>query len=219
MTDLHILPVRGGSDPSSVLLLLHGLGSNEVSIAPLAEGADARLEVISIRAPLKVGPSAFAWYPTQFGPEGPVIDAAEAEKGRRQLLEFLERFSAQQRTQKLFLMGFSQGCIMSVIAALSAPSLVQAVVGFSGRLPREFESGIATPDELRRTRVWLGHGLDDRTLPVSLARNAVDSMQRLGVSSVLTEYPAAHQITAGMLSDGHAWLTSVLDEAQPDRHS
>lgn len=106
---------------------------------------------------------------------------------------------------------------MSVVAALSAPWLVQTVVGFSGRLPQEFESVVASPSELRLTQFWLGHGVNDRTLPIDLGRAMRDTLRQFGVRSIFTEFAAGHQVTPAMLSDAHAWLTKVLDGAEVER--
>lgn len=107
MADLAFLPVQEGSGSTSVLMLLHGIGGNERSITPIASGIDPRLTVISVRAPLTMGPASFAWYPTTFGPSGPVIDAEDAEQGRQALLKFITDFRAERNIQNIYLMGFS----------------------------------------------------------------------------------------------------------------
>lgn len=212
MADLFVLPVQKGSDPSSVLMLLHGIGGNEQSIASIASGADTRLTVVSVRAPLQMGPAAFGWYPTHFGPNGPVIDGAEAEQGRKRLLDFIEDYRLKNEVRRLYLMGFSQGSIMSVVAALSAPALVQGVVGFSGRFPKEFEPVVASPQALSKTAIWLGHGTEDQTLPIALGRAMSASLHTFGAKYSFTEFSGGHHVTPEMLSAGHRWLTSLVNQ-------
>jgi phospholipase/carboxylesterase len=210
MANLTFHPIQQGSDPRSVLMLLHGIGSNEQNIASIALGVDPRPTVISVRAPLQMGPSSFAWYPTHFGPTGPVIDATEAEHGRRELLHFIEEYRAEHDARQVYLMGFSQGAIMSVAAALSAPSLVQGAIGFSGRFPAEFEAVVALRGELSATRIWIGHGTQDTKLPIHLGRAMRDSLERFGAIFEYSEFAAAHEVTPAMLSNAHRWLSDQI---------
>jgi phospholipase/carboxylesterase len=191
-------------------MVLHGIGGNEQSIAPIATGVDPRLTVISVRAPLPMGPVAFGWYPTRFTPEGPVIDAAEAEQGRRALVSFIETYRAEHQVQRLYLMGFSQGAIMAAAAALSAPSLIQGAVGFSGRFPKEYEGVVRPRSEVAQTRLWIGHGTEDDKLPIHLGRAMRDSLERFGAVYEYSEFTAGHQVTPEMLAASHQWLANQL---------
>lgn len=73
------LTLQQGTDPASVLRVLHGIGRNKLSIAPIAAGVDPLLTVINVGAPLQMGPVVFGRYPTRLGPDGPVSDADKAE--------------------------------------------------------------------------------------------------------------------------------------------
>jgi phospholipase/carboxylesterase len=210
VADLTYLTLQQDTDPTSVLIGLHGIGGNEQSIAPTATGVNPRLPVISVRAPLQMGPVAFGWYPTQFGPEGPVIDADEAEQGRRALVSFIETYRAEHQVQRLYLMGFSQGAIMAVAAALSAPSLIQGAVGFSGRFPKEYEGVVRPRSEVAQARLWIGHGTEDDTLPIHLGRAMRDSPEQFGAVYEYSEFTAGHQVTPEMLAASHQWFANQL---------
>ena len=214
MADLGYLSVRQGTDPTSVLMLLHGIGGNEQSIAPIADGADPRLTVISLRAPLTMGPISFAWYPTHFGANGPVINAEDAERGRKALVDFLAAYREEHEIKNLYLMGFSQGAIMAVTATLSAPSLVQGAIGFSGRFPAEFASVVRPQQELAATRIWIGHGTADSKLPIDLGRAMRDSLTKFGATFDYAEFPAGHEVTPEMLANSHQWLTNQINTAR-----
>ena len=214
MANLNVLAVKQGSDSTSVLMLLHGIGGNEQSIAALSNGVDPRLNVISVQAPLRMGPAAYAWYPTHFGPNGPVIDGDEANLGRRRLLEFLKGYRAEHKVRRLYLMGFSQGSIMSVAAALSEPSLVQGVVGFSGRFPKEFEPTVSAPESLTETPIWLAHGTEDGTLPIELGRAMAGTLKQFRARYSFTEFAGTHQVTPQMLAAGHRWLSALIEQEQ-----
>ncbi|MGN4073742.1 phospholipase, partial [Burkholderia gladioli] len=65
--------------PLARLLLLHGVGGNETNLLAVAEALDPRLEIAFVRGPLTLGPDQYAWFHVRFGPNGPSIDAAQAE--------------------------------------------------------------------------------------------------------------------------------------------
>ncbi|MBB5059311.1 putative esterase [Granulicella aggregans] len=64
-------PMRSVQQKSSVLMLLHGVGSNERNMLPLGNGADPRLGVISVRGPLTLGTNAYGWFQVSFAASGP----------------------------------------------------------------------------------------------------------------------------------------------------
>jgi len=56
-----------------LLLLLHGVGSNEYDLFGLAPYLDKRFLIISVRAPYTLGPDSFAWFEINFTPRGIII--------------------------------------------------------------------------------------------------------------------------------------------------
>ena len=57
-------PAEGA--PQGLLLLLHGVGADERSLADLALRQDPRLHVILPRAPLAFGPGMYGWFQVRF---------------------------------------------------------------------------------------------------------------------------------------------------------
>lgn len=208
---LTYVTVKEGSPKGPVVMLLHGVGSNEANMAPLAAGMDERLRVISVRAPLVMGPSAFGWFPVQFTSMGPMLDPVGAEQARQQVVEFVRAYREQSGIDKVYLVGFSQGAILAVVTALSEPELIAGAAGLSGRLPTEFDEVIATPERIQATRFWIGHGVADEKLPVQLARALSKRLGRLGARYEYNEFPAPHTVTPEMLRGVEAWLKQDLD--------
>ena len=114
-----------------VLVLLHGLGANEQDLLALAPDLDPRFELVALRAPNQVGPDRYGWFETRFTPQGPVHDSAGAEASRQKVVASLKALRA--RTDRLSLLGFSQGAILSLSIALTEPRLVDDVIAISGR--------------------------------------------------------------------------------------
>ncbi|HET7457739.1 MAG TPA: hypothetical protein VFJ74_08785, partial [Gemmatimonadaceae bacterium] len=123
--------------PPPMLLLLHGIGSDERDLLSLGARLDPRFLIVSARSPLRLAQGGFGWYRTNFTERGPVmIDPAEAEEGLRTLAEFVpaaaRAYGADERA--VYLAGFSQGAIMSLALLLTAPELVAGAALMSGRI-------------------------------------------------------------------------------------
>ena len=112
-------------------MLLHGVGSNEQDLIGLAPALDSRFFVVSARAPITLGHGSYAWYPVQFTPTGHIMDPDEAERSRLLILKFVDELTQSYNIdrERVFLMGFSQGCIMSLAAALTVPKKLRVSSG------------------------------------------------------------------------------------------
>ncbi|HEV2582865.1 MAG TPA: alpha/beta fold hydrolase, partial [Ktedonobacteraceae bacterium] len=134
-----------------LLLLLHGVGSNEHDLFGLAPLLDQRFIVLSLRAPNTLGPGSYAWFEVAFTPQGPVINPEQAEQSRQLLIDFIGQAVATYgaNPRQVYLMGFSQGAIMSASVALTRPDLVAGAVLMSGRILPEIQPLVATPEQLK----------------------------------------------------------------------
>src|SRR5437763_10158037 len=110
LTHLTREPTAPAEGAPPLLLLLHGVGSNEADLFGLAPELDGRFFVVSARAPITLGPGAYGWFHVAFTPQGPAIIPAEAEQSRQALLRFIdevvEAYGVDPR--RVYLMGFSQ---------------------------------------------------------------------------------------------------------------
>lgn len=65
--------------PTSALVLLHGVGSNERALLEIGPLLSNDRMIVSIRAPIKMAREAFAWFHVQFTQQGPVHNWNEAK--------------------------------------------------------------------------------------------------------------------------------------------
>ncbi|HUR25797.1 MAG TPA: alpha/beta fold hydrolase [Candidatus Thermoplasmatota archaeon] len=213
----HIVrPARPGPGKPPVLILLHGVGSNERDMASLAPAMDPRFLVVSVRSPIELGPDAFAWFHVTFNARGPAIDAKEAAAGWKALNQFIREVVAKYAgdATRVYVAGFSQGGIMSLAALLTAPELVAGAVCMSGRLLPELLPNAASRDLLARKAVLVVHGTADTRLGIDYARNARATLQELAIDLTYHELPMGHEITPDSLAITAKWLSSRLDEPQ-----
>jgi len=205
-------PATAGGQQPPLLLMLHGIGSNEDDLYGLAPYLDERFLIVSARAPLPMGPMAYGWFNIEYTPQGLVADLAQAEQSYHLLLRFIDELIEKYGAGNsgIYLMGFSQGAMMSLSVALTHPQKVAGVVAMSGRLPTSAIEHLAPPEDLASLPIFLAHGTDDFVIPVEFAREAREFLAQLPIELTYREYPMAHQVSMESLNDIRVWLGERL---------
>lgn len=196
-----------------LLLLLHGIGSNEEDLLGLADYLDERFFIVSARGLYTLGYGSYAWFHVQFTANGPVIEPEEAESSRLALLGFIDEVVEAYGLdpERVYLMGFSQGAIMSMSLALTEPEKLAGVVAMSGRTLLEVLPKIAPPEKFQELPIFVVHGTADQVLPINYGRDTRDILSKLPVDFIYREYPMAHHVSAESLADVAEWLKDRLD--------
>lgn len=190
------------------VLALHGRGSNEDDLIGLAPYLPKELLWISPRGPLELGPGAYEWFQiSQVGKPDPTRLANALHTVDQFINEILEAYPIN--TTKLFLLGFSQGSIVSLSYTLTNPLRVTGTISQSGYLPHE--SGLPLDKaDLKHKPILLTHGIQDAVLPVDWARSSRDTLQRLDASVEYHEFNMGHTISAESLATINTWLEKQL---------
>lgn len=208
-------PDEKGDARPPLLLLLHGYGSNEADLFSLAPHTDKRFLVVSARAPHTLGYGSYAWFNLAFTERGIVADVEEAAASFARLSKFVgelgEAYDFDAR--RVYLMGFSQGAMMTLGLALTEPERVAGAVAMSGRLPTQMLARMAAPERLAGLPVFVAHGIYDPMIPVEQGREAREVLAKLPVALTYREYGMAHEVTLESLADISTWLAARLDEA------
>lgn len=206
-------PLQGDKPP--LLLLLHGIGRNERDLFVLAPALDPRFLILSLRAPNMLAPGSYAWFTVTPGPAGNRVDPELAEGSRQLLLRFIPEAVAAYNAdpERVYLMGFSQGAIMSASVALTQPDLVAGTVLMSGRILPEIKPLVAPAQALHGLPILVVHGTGDSVLPIAHGRASQDTLSALPVALTYREYDMPHTVTETSLADIAEWLTARLDEA------
>ncbi|MDR3708865.1 MAG: dienelactone hydrolase family protein [Capsulimonadaceae bacterium] len=205
------LSIEPGRKPP-LLVLLHGLGSNEADLMGLADQIDPRYLIVSIRAPIVLGSYGFGWYSITGLLGNLKHNEVEAEAGRLAAEKAIEELTAAFDIDKerVFLMGFSQGAVMSLGITLIKPQLIAGAVIMSGALLPAFADRVRA-DQSRRIPILVVHGRWDEVLPVDGAREIRDFLATQSVDLSYHEYPMGHEVSIESLDEVTIWLTSVLD--------
>jgi phospholipase/carboxylesterase len=218
MADLSLVhltvPARAGGAPHPGLLLLHGRGTDESDLLPLATELDPRLFVVSARAPHSFPWGGQAWYdldPRGVGYPEAVTLQGSLDRLDRFLNEIVDVYPIDPR--RLYVGGFSMGAAMSATLALLHPDRVAGAVVLSGYLPIHANLPFR-PDEAAGHPIFEAHGVYDEVIPVWGGRITRNAFSRLPVNLTYREYPIGHQTSYDEIRDLSTWLTGVLDAAE-----
>jgi phospholipase/carboxylesterase len=203
------------AENAPLLLMLHGYGSNEKDLMQLSPMLHPGMRSISARAPLSLDFGMYGWFPIEFTPFGITVDRDAATEAREKLITFIGEIIEEYRPSgdKVFLLGFSQGTVMSYLTAFHAPELLHGVIGLSGQLPRQSLPAEANP-ELQALPFLVMHGIYDNVLPIEKGREANEWLKRNVRDLVYREYPVAHQISEEGIDLIHAWLREKVTKTE-----
>ncbi len=174
------------SAPSALILVLHGLGADAADLQPLADNFAVALpsaRVLSLDAPHRfdgAGAGAPGFGRQWFSIAG--VSDANRDGRIAAALPALEAMIAAELADaglmrdRLAVVGFSQGAMMALAAAVSAdpPAFVAAI---AGRLSAPIASSQA-----RSPRVLLAHGDADPVVPVRGSRDAESALRAAGIA-------------------------------------
>jgi phospholipase/carboxylesterase len=210
-----VVEPRTASDRPPLLVLLHGIGGDENDLVRLAPYVDARFRVVSLRAPRTYGPG-HSWFPIDVRANGtmrPHADVATAVL--LDLARWLAAAPARLGTDpaRTYVLGFSQGAMMSVGLVRTYPELVAGAVVLSGGGADEAFPLVAPRAAVGRVALFVGHGTEDDVLPVDRGRAIRDAFADLATDLTYREYPIAHGVNEDEMRDVAAWLAERLDGA------
>ena len=207
-----VAPAAAGA-ASSLVILLHGYGSNGedlISLAPYWRDALPGTAFVAPNAPEPCpgAPGGYQWWGlTSFDRNAraagaaraaPVLDAfIDAELARHGLSE-----------AELALVGFSQGTMMALQVGPRRRKVLAGIVGYSGMLADE--AGLADPGTTRPP-VLLVHGDIDQMIPIAAFHQAQAGLEANGFTvESHVSHGLGHSIDMAGLQLGGRFLARVL---------
>ncbi|WP_268967167.1 alpha/beta hydrolase [Ochrobactrum soli] len=197
----------------SLVIFLHGIGSRGADLASLGTFWADSLPGTVFAAPdapfaFDQGGSGHQWF--SVSGVTPANRPQRIVEARAPFDETLTRIISEHgfadKLDRVALVGFSQGAIMSLDALVSGRWPIAAVVAFSGRLasPEPFTPTLAT-------QAMLVHGSADPVIPASESESANARLGEIGVNSTCHIFPdVSHTISADGAVMAAAFLRSAL---------
>lgn len=209
-------PASGGKAKTAVVFV-HGYGADGSDLLGLADPLGPHLPDTVFFAPdapesCTANPFGFQWFPI------PWLDGSSEEQALAGLAAaaddlnaFLDKLLADEglTPDRLALVGFSQGTMMSLHVALRRAEAIAGVVGFSGRLmvPERLEA-----EMISQPPILLIHGDQDDVVPLESLPLAADALVAAGIET----YTHVSKGTGhGIAHDGLSLALSFLREKLP----
>ena len=173
---------KSGAPAKEIVIMLHGLGADGqdlISLAPLFANAmpDAAFVAPDAPFPCDMAPCGRQWFSLQEREKDLVLE------GMRTVSPVLEQFIAGElkrynlSADRLVLMGFSQGGMMTLHLGPRLKDRVAGLISYSGMLigPEEM-----TREKVNTPPVLVIHGAEDNVVPVQALMAAVEALENEG---------------------------------------
>jgi phospholipase/carboxylesterase len=229
-TSIELIEFTTGGDaaaqPVASVVVLHGLGADGSDFVPVAQAMDlsavgpvrfvfpsAPVQPVTINA----GYEMRAWYDIFPPGTDPAVPRREDEPGLRASLAIVLQLIAREvqrgvPAHRVVLMGFSQGCAMTLLAGLRAPQRLAGLVALSGYLPLASSTAAERQPANADTPVFMAHGDFDDVVVPARGEAARDALTALGQPVDWHHYPMAHEVCMEEIADLNAWLVQRLSD-------
>ncbi len=209
------LPVRTflpvGYEPRyayPLLVFFHGHGGNEEQILKLAPRLSRRNYVsIGLRGPVCLGPRGAGEVGYSWG------SAVQLSLVEDYLLHAVRQTRREYHvhSERVYLAGFAEGATLAYRLGLAFPDKVAGVISLNGHLPRHERPLLRLPD-VRSLRVFIGHGIANSVVPLSMARQDHRLLYAAGLPVEMHTYPTNHRLHPDMLRDINRWVIGHCNE-------
>ena len=206
--------------PGASLIVLHGLGADGNDFVPIAQELDLSAvggaRFVFPHAPMRPvtmngGYVMRAWYDIAGTPQARVEDESGLRASQVQIEALIAREVARGiPAQRIVLMGFSQGCAMTLLTGLRLAERLAGLVGLSGYLPLPARTAAERSAANAGVPIFLAHGRDDPMITLDRATVSRDALLALGYDVEWHDYAVPHSVCMDEIVDLNRWLLRVL---------
>lgn len=209
----HIVRPSSLKENAPLLIMMHGYGSDENDLFSFATELPETLFIISVRAPYPMQPYGNAWYAINFDAEkGKWSDNLQAAQSRDVIATFIDEAVQTYPVNKnnVSLLGFSQGCILSLAVALSYPEKVKNVIALSGYVNHDILPETLNKNDYSNLDIYCSHGSVDQVIPVQWAQQTAPFLNQLGIKHQYSEFPVGHGVAPQNFYAFKDWLNKRI---------
>jgi phospholipase/carboxylesterase len=186
-----------------VIFALHGLGSNEQDMMGLLGELNSDFIVIGIRGHLPQGSGYAYFHIKSIG--NPIREQFD------QTMQELERCIEYTTTQyaidpaRRYLLGFSQGAVLSMSLALVMGERMKGIVALNGYIP-SFVKDEYKIQSVKKLSVFISHGEHDPVFPKRLGDDNNEFFRQVSNYVTYKTYPSAHGVSLDNKKDFTLWI-------------
>ena len=169
-----IIENKSKSSPKNVVILCHGYGGDGKDISILANYwktflPDTLFICPDAPEPCKVNPAGFQWFDLMDQTEDEILSKSLIAENK--LSNFIDEVKDRNKlsTKDIALVGFSQGCMISIQTALKRKEQINCLVGYSGKI---LNIKHLSQNIISRPEIYLMHGDIDAVVPLNFLLEA-----------------------------------------------
>ncbi|MDR9861158.1 alpha/beta hydrolase [Pseudomonas baetica] len=207
----YIAQVHPDADPRPLVIFLHGYGSNEADLIGMKFQLPAHYNYLSAQAPLALGEGRYQWFRKK-GEGAYNGETDDLKASGQKLRDFVAQAAKKYHVapDKVYLIGFSQGAMMTYEVGLRPPVAVGGIAALSGRLLPVLKAELKSGQQPLPLNIFIGHGTADNQVPYHDGTEAAALLQKRAYKPQFHAYPGVgHSISAAELRDLNAWLQQL----------
>lgn len=187
--------------PHPTVVMVHGRSGSEDVMWIFKRATPAEWLLVAPRAPLTDPRGGYSWDVRGDG-QWPQVD--DLLPGAVALLDFIhalpDLYGADE--ENLYLMGFSQGAAVSLVAAMQQELPLRGIASLVGFMP---PVDAPAARGLAGLPVHMSVGLQDKTVPLRLAQRTAKSLIDVGAHLDYRTFDTGHRLNAAGMRDLTVW--------------
>tara|TARA_Y100000590_G_scaffold229165_1_gene258507 strand:- start:9907 stop:10560 length:654 start_codon:yes stop_codon:yes gene_type:complete len=208
-----VVDTTSKNPPKNVIVLCHGYGGDGKDISIVAHYWKAFLKDTLFICPdapelCKVSTQGFQWFDLTDQTDDEIL--SKSLIAEKKLNKFIDEVKEKNKIQanKIALVGFSQGSMISLQTALKRKDKINCLIGYSGKIlnPKHLEQNIVS-----RPAIYLMHGDKDQIVPINFLLEAKEffSKNNYNINTKIF-FGCEHRIPTEGLSSGLEFLKKNL---------
>ena len=207
------VPTLSKNKPKQVIILCHGYGGNGKDISTLAINWQRFLPEAIFLCPdapevCSVNPQGYQWFDLSSDNQEIILEKSLVDEEK--LSQFIDQAlnNLQLSSKNLALVGFSQGCMMSLQVGLKKAFSTNCLVGYSGKI---INKNHLLTNINSKPKIFLMHGADDTIVPATHLLEAKEYLNNRGIKIKTKIFKNCdHKISVEGISLGLSFLKKNL---------
>ncbi len=177
------VPNLSESKPEKIIVLCHGYGGDGKDISMLALNWQRFLPKTIFLCPnapevCQVNPQGYQWFDLSSEKEEIILEKSLEAEGKLSI--FLDQVldNYQLKSEDLALVGFSQGCMMSLQVGLKKKEKINCLIGYSGKIINQKH---LSQNIVSKPKIFLMHGENDTIVSPTFLLEAKEYLKNQGI--------------------------------------
>ena len=125
----------------------------------------------------------------------PIINEEQLISNRKRIHKIIDKEARyHDSSDKVFLVGMSQGCCMVLDAGVTYPKKIGGIIGFKGHVVKRSLCDFCT-----KQNIWICHGTADKTIYYDFAKRTYDNLKKKNDNIELLTQTCNHSMVSGII--------------------